>query len=313
MAKLLITGVSGLLGGNMALTAAREHEVIGVVHRHRVDLPGVDVVQADLAQPGATEALIEAQRPGWVVHCAGATQLDRCEREPAWAHALNVDMARQVAEASAAAGARLAHLSTDSVFDGEKGGYDEADEPRAINAYAESKLAGERAVAAAHPGALIVRTNFFGWNVRAKVNLAEWFLANLERGEACKGFTDVSFSPLYVDDLAGLILSLLKRGARGVFHLPGRDCVSKHAFGVRLAEAFELEASLILPASVDEMDFTARRAKRTCLNGGKSESFLGRPLPALEAGLRAFRAARKERQGVGQAHAKPRETTYESD
>lgn len=293
MAKILITGASGLLGSNLAAVAAGEHAVLGTVHRHPIRIPGVELLAADLSNPDQVHSLIDRQRPAWVVHCAGATEVDRCELEPTWAWRLNLEMATNVAAAAHSVGARLAQISTDAVFDGEAGEYRETDEARPISIYGQSKLEAERAVAESHPEALILRVNFYGWGAGPKRSLAEWFLERLEAGQSCPGFTDVYFSPLLAQHLASLILELLAAGASGLFHLPGRTCLSKYEFGVRLAQAFGLNPSLIRPASVDGAKLPASRAKRLCLVGDKVEESLGRPLPELEAGLREFRESRE--------------------
>jgi dTDP-4-dehydrorhamnose reductase len=116
-----------------------------------------------------------------------ATDIEACERDPALAHRLNTEMAQGVARAAAETGARLLHLSTDAVFDGADGSYREDQLPAPLNVYGKTKLAGEAAVSEAHPGALVVRTNFFGWNAKPKVNLAEWFLDRFARANGRRG------------------------------------------------------------------------------------------------------------------------------
>jgi len=290
--RIVITGASGLLGSNLAVVAAAEHPTLGVYHQHPLQIPGVEMVGAELADPGQASRVIAEYSPDWVVHCAAASEVDRCELDPAWAWRLNLEMAKNVAEAAHQVGARLAHVSTDAVFDGEVGDYRESDEPRPIMTYGVSKLAGEQAVAQAHPEALILRINLFGWGPGPKRSLAEWFLDRLETGDSCPGFTDVYFSPLVAQQLARAILDLLAAGASGLFHLPGRTCLSKYEFGVQLAQQFELDPARIRPMRVGEAKLTAARPKRLCLNGEKVESVLGRQLPELASGLRELRASR---------------------
>lgn len=292
MARILITGASGLLGSNLAVVAAPEHQAQGIYRQHPLQIPGVEMVAADLADQAQAGRAIAAYAPEWVVHCAAASEVDRCELDPAWARRLNVDMAKNVAEAAHEVGARLAHVSTDAVFDGEVGDYRESDEPRPIMTYGVTKLAGEEAVAQAHPEALILRINLFGWGPGPKRSLAEWFLDRLEVGDSCPGFTDVYFSPLLAQELARAILDLLEIGANGLYHLPGRTCLSKYEFGVQLAQQFELDPARIRPMRVGEAKLTAARPKRLCLNGEKVESVLGRRLPELESGLRELRESR---------------------
>ncbi len=292
MAKILITGASGLLGSNLAVVAAAEHQTLGIYHQHPLQIPGVDMMAAELSDPRQATRVIAGFAPDWVVHCAAASEVDRCELDPAWARRLNLEMAKNVAEAAAGVGARLAHISTDAVFDGELGDYRESDEPRPIMIYGETKLAGERAVALAHPEALVLRINLFGWGPGPKRSLAEWFLERLEAGDTCPGFTDIYFSPLLAQHLARALLELLEAGASGLLHLPGHTCLSKYEFGVQLAQEFGLDAARIRPMSVGDAKLTAARPRRLCLNGEKVESVLGRPLPELDSGLRELRESR---------------------
>jgi dTDP-4-dehydrorhamnose reductase len=313
MARLLITGASGLLGANLARLAADEHQVVAASLRTRLRLPGVQPILADLTEPGLARRLLRELRPDWVVHCAAATDLERCERKPDWAHALNVGAARGVAEGCAETGARLMHISTDSVFDGRGGPYREQDQPQPVNLYARTKLEGEQAVREACPGALILRTNFVGWSLLPGRSLAEWFLDRLERSLPTPGFSDVYFSPLVVDHLAGLILELLAAPAQGLLHLPGAACLSKFDFGVRLAQAFGLDSALVQPASLRDSGLAAPRPLRTCLDGRRAAELLARPLPELEDGLQLLRRTRAAVEAVRAAQAHVEELAHESD
>ncbi|MFP3853958.1 MAG: SDR family oxidoreductase [Anaerolineales bacterium] len=293
MATILITGASGLLGANLARDYAGDHEVWGVFNSHRLSLPGVRMIRADLAEPRQAMMVMGKVKPDLVVHCAAATDIDRCQREPEWAFRLNKDMAENVATAARRNGADLIHISTDAVFDGEAMPYEEGDQAAPVNVYGESKLAGEGAVVSAHPEALVVRTNLFGWNLRSgKKGLAEWFLSNLSQGRSVPGFQDVYFSPLLVNDLGDMLLDLWKRGAEGVLHLGGGDCLSKFDFGRRLAAAFGYDIARVEPSSLEQVGLGAPRAKQLCLDSSKAASILSEPLPTIVEALLRFEALR---------------------
>ena len=294
MRRILITGASGLLGANLVLDAVGRYEVTPVSHQQRVEWPGVESLQADLAQAGAASELLGLVRPDWVIDCAAATDVDACEADPPMAFRLNRDMAGQVAMAARSVGARLAHISTDAVFDGERGGYVEGDQPNPINVYGQSKLEGERAVRAADPDALIVRTNIFGWTSQGKRSLAEWFVGHLEAGRGCRGFTDIFVSPILVNDLSEFLFRMLEAGLQGLYHVAGGDCVSKYQFGVTIARTFGLEAELIEPVRVETSELRAPRGRRLCLRGQRIERELGIRLPPAREGLARFKALREE-------------------
>ncbi|HKZ55549.1 MAG TPA: SDR family oxidoreductase [Anaerolineales bacterium] len=289
---ILVTGASGLLGANLVLSAKGMQHVVAACNSHPLRSDGFKVAQADLRQPGVIQRVIASSEADWVIHCAALTDVDRCEAEPELAYRLNRDLAGWAAEGAAASGARLVHISTDAVFDGERGGYREGDPARPINVYGHSKLEGERAVLDACPGALIVRTNIFGWNAQPKQSLAEWFLGKLEGGQRCSGFSDVYVTPILVNDLADLLLRLLETGKEGLLHVVGKDCVSKLEFGLRIADVFGLESGLLEPADADSVGLRARRPRRLCLDGTEAEAALGHPLPGLDDAIRRFHILR---------------------
>jgi dTDP-4-dehydrorhamnose reductase len=288
--RLLITGASGLLGLNLALAARNAHAVIGV-DRGRLAAPPFEQIPLDLMDRGAIEKALAESSPDAVIHCAAIADVDVCEREPAMARRLNADLPGRIAGACAAKSVAMVHISTDAVFDGTKAdSYDEADEPHPTNVYSETKLAGESAVLAAHPRAIVARVNFYGWSVSGTRSLAEFFVNNLSAGKAVRGFTDVTFCPMLVNDLARVLVRMLDAGLHGLFHAVGPDPMSKYEFGVRIARQFGFEEQLIGAESVDHAGLTARRAHNLNLSIHKLSTALGSPLPGFSTGLLEFYA-----------------------
>jgi dTDP-4-dehydrorhamnose reductase len=157
-----------------------------------------------------------------------------------------------------------------------------------VNVYGKSKLAGEHAVQAGCPNALIIRTNIFGWNAQPKSSLAEWFINNLMQGKQCKGFADVYFNPLLVNHLYLIINSLMKSDLWGVFHVGSDQCISKYEFGVRLVEFFDLNTELISPIEIETGSLRAPRPKNTCLDCSKIRKVINVGLLDLESNLGFF-------------------------
>jgi dTDP-4-dehydrorhamnose reductase len=283
MTRAVITGASGLLGASM-LGAFEGAEGWA---RHASALPdGTPLRRVDLLED-AGPALREAA-PGLVVHCAALTDVDACERDPAAAHALNADAPARLAAAAYALGARFVHISTDAVYDGERPGSHAEDEPpRPANVYAETKLEGERAVLAAHPEALVLRTNMHGWTPSGRQSFSEAILRDLLAGERLTLFSDVRFSPLVVTDHARLIKRLA--GHSGVFNLGAADAVTKEEFGRIVARAFGLSEALIAGVSLASIDLTAARPRNTALDVARLTRVLGGPPPTAAEGVQAFR------------------------
>lgn len=286
--RILVTGASGLLGLNTAVEAAKVHVVIGQVNHHLLRTEAFTTVQTDLLAPGALERLLDQTQPEWVIHCAALANIDACESDPLQAHQLNSEVPRQLADLVARGGARLLHVSTDAVFDGQRGDYTEADAPNPLGVYAKTKLEGERAVFSADPNAIVARVNLFGWSLSGKRSLAEFFFSKLSASEPCMGFTDVFFCPMLANDLGQVFLKMLDTDLRGLYHAVGSECISKYEFGLRVARQFDLDQGLIAPKSVQEGGLKATRSTNLTLRTEKLAQALGEPLPGLSTGLDRF-------------------------
>ena len=286
--RILVTGASGLLGLNLALEAAKDHTVFGTVNKHAIQTDAFTVLQIDLLVEGAVEDLIQRTQPDWVIHCAALANLEDCEVDPALAEQLNTHLPEKLAAHVARGGARMLHVSTDSVFDGRTGNYSEEDSPNPLSVYAKTKLEGERRVAQANPEAIIARVNLFGWSLGGSRSLAEFFFNNLSAGKRVLGFTDVYFCPLLVNHLMGVFIRMLEAGTQGLYHVVSQECLSKYDFGVRLAHRFDLDEALITPASVGQSDLKAARSPNLTLSTDRLTQALGESTPDIATGLEQF-------------------------
>jgi dTDP-4-dehydrorhamnose reductase len=286
---ILVTGASGLLGASLVSLAQEQgREVIGLYHRHPINMDGAQFLSVDLTDQPETCRVFQELRPSAVVHCAAATDVDWCEEHPYESHTLNVMVPTAIAAIAARSNARLLFISTDSVFDGARGNYAETDVPAPVNVYARTKLQGEREVLRQYPMAVVARVNFYGWNAQNKENLAEWILTQLALGRPVPAFSDVIFSPLLANDLAEIILALLDQNVSGLYHVVGSEPISKFEFATRLASTFDLDASQVVPSLLANANLKAQRPLDTSLNTEKVSAAFGRALPDVETGLRRF-------------------------
>jgi dTDP-4-dehydrorhamnose reductase len=288
--RILITGASGLLGLNLALNAGRAHDVIGVDRNTLASVP-FEVINADLLDPNAVQRVLNEARPEVVIHCAAMADVDACESNPGLAHQVNAELPAQLADVCARRKVHLLHISTDAVFDGQKSGqYTETDIPDPQGVYAQTKLEGERAVLDLNSLAIVARVNFYGWSLSGKRSLAEFFINNLTKGKNVNGFTDVTFCPMFVDQLGNVLLAMLGRGLHGLYHVVGPQAMSKYQFGVEIARKFGLKEGLISPQSVDKSSLTVRRSHNLWLSTHKLSTDLGSALPQFSTGLEEFYA-----------------------
>lgn len=285
MKRILVTGASGLLGLNFCLTQAEHFDITGVVNTHLLREVPFRQAQADLTDLTQVTELLDREQPDVVLHCAALANLDQCEHHPKLAKILNTDLPAEFARQTRKRGMRLVHISTDAIFDGTHAPYTENDIPTGKGVYAETKRDGELKVLAINPAALVARVNFFGWSLSGTRSLAEFFYNNLSAGKSVMGFTDVIFCPLYVNDLGDLLVEAVERHLDGVYHFTGADCLTKDAFGRKVAAQFGLDEGLIRATTWQEAGLKAARSPDLSLNNGKLTATLGHPVPGVDGGL----------------------------
>lgn len=283
MTRILIAGASGLLGINLALEAAKRYEVIGVVHHQVLHEPGFRTVKYDLLDPDAIGRVLDDAGADWVINCVALADLDASESQPELAQQLNAELPGRMAAEAAKRGLRFLQVSTDAVFDGVKGNYDEEDAPAPINVYGRTKRLAELAVKAVHPHVLIVRPNFFGWSISGQKSLAEFFYNNLSARKPVAGYIDRVFCPLLVNELAAVMLELLEKDLRGIYHVVSQDHLSKYEFGVAIANRFGLDAGLIKPTSTQ--DTFAPRALNLTMHSARLVKALGCRTSTIAEGI----------------------------
>lgn len=293
--RLLVTGASGLLGSNLVRLASsrcfegQNYQVTAGLHcKQPAASLNFETVSADLCQPDAIERVFDLVQPDAVIHCVAMTDVDRCESNPEDAVRINTDLPGRMARVAARNRVQFLYISTDSVFDGEAGGYSEDDQPRPINVYSRTKLDGERYVADVYPEALIARVNFYGWSWQGRRSLAEWFYHNLEAGKPVQGFTDLIFCPLLVNDMAGILLDMLERQLHGLYHVVSSECMTKFDFGRLLAREFGFDENMVSPASYVSAHFKAPRSRILTLNCSRLERSLGIKMPGQVEGVSRF-------------------------
>jgi len=289
MKHMLVTGASGLLGLNLALTAAQSgYRVTGWSGRHALVQTPFTAEQVDLTELESLPMRIAVLAPDVIIHCAALADIDRAEQHPGLAEKLNAQAPGVIAQAAKACGAQLVHISTDAVFDGMRGDYRETDGPNPINTYARTKLAGEATVTAAYPQALVARVNFYGWSASGQRSLAEFFYTHLRAEQTVNGFTNVYFSPLYARHLAQLLLLIVEKELTGLYHVFSPQATSKYAFGVSLARQFGLDESLINPVSFADAGLSTPRPLNLSMNTDKLQAELDVSLPSEQEGLQAL-------------------------
>ena len=282
--KILVTGASGLLGRKVAQQALEKgYEVYSIYKEHMI-ASGTSI-KLDLTNRKKLLKVISKRKPDAVIHMAAYTDVDGCETNRDLAWKVNAEATKHVAIASAIMGSHLTYVSTDYVFDGEKGFYTEEDGPNPISYYGYTKLKGEEFVREHAKEWCIARASvIYGWGPQHKQNFATWLINNLNQGKEVKVLTDQYVSPTLNTNLAEMLLEIAERKIAGTLHTAGATRVSRQEFALKLAEVFNLNMNLIKPAKMNEMSWRAKRPKDSSLNICKAIAFLNEnPLELNEA------------------------------
>jgi dTDP-4-dehydrorhamnose reductase len=288
MTRFLITGISGLLGLNLALCAASDEIVFGTVYSHELKNVPFIVNQVDLRDSREIRDCVEDADPEVIINCAAMANLDACEKEPETAELLNTNLPIALAEIAKKRNIKLLHISTDAVFDGQRGSYVEEDLPNPLSVYGHTKLEAEKGVMSVNPDSLIVRVNFYGYSLLGKRSLAEFFLYNLAAGTRVFGFSDVHFCPLLVQDLASILFAMIKKNLKGTYHVVSPESLTKHDFGVKIAHLFDLNENLVEAVNVGEGGLSAQRSPNLTLRIDKLLRDLGQNPPGQDESLLKF-------------------------
>ena len=289
---IVITGASGLLGSTLVRTWAGRYPLVAVSRTSPIRWAGVETLRTDLLDPSLLCERIAAMRPSLVVHAAAWTDVDACEADPERAMALNARASQSLAQASFQAGAAFVYVSTDGVFDGERGEYLESDLPHPLNVYAVSKLAGEQMALSAHPQALILRVPLEGWRPAGRPGFIQWVEEGLRRGERVTVCTDWIRSCVFAANLPGVLEEVWRRDLQGIYHVAPDTAASNYEMARWTAEIFGLDPANLVPISGDGLTLKARRPKNTSLNPAKLQAVIGNGIWTIRQGIAAMRGER---------------------
>ena len=280
--KILITGSNGLLGQklvslllpntNIELLATSRGE-----NKLAVLFPQLPFVSLDVTNPGEVKSVVATHQPTHIIHTAAMTNVDECEvnQEACWK--LNVDAVEYLVKAAEENNIHFTHLSTDFIFDGAAGPYDEEADASPISYYGESKLAAEKLVKQSRARWAIVRTVLVYGIVHdyGRSNIVLWVKNNLESQKPIKVVDDQFRTPTLAEDLALGCWLIADQDTEGIFNISSKELVTPYDMALQVADYFKLDASFITRADASSFTQTARRPARTGFIITKAEEQLG--------------------------------------
>jgi dTDP-4-dehydrorhamnose reductase len=269
MKKILLTGSNGLLGQKLVGLLSKMPDIQlfatakGANRLHYTE--GYTYWPLDITNQTQLTDTIEKVAPDVVIHTAAMTNVDQCETERELCWEMNVNAVKYLVAACKKTNTFLIHLSTDFIFDGEAGPYDENAKPKPISYYGESKLAAEEALISSDIRWAIARTVLVFGIVAdmSRTNIILWVKKSLEEGKPIKVVTDQFRTPTLAEDLAMGCWQIAEKEAKGIFNISGKDFLTPYEMAIKTADYFNLDKTLITEANSSTFSQPAKRPPKT--------------------------------------------------
>ena len=280
--KILITGSNGLLGQKLVnlLADKTDFDFIATARgKNRIkSIEGFAYRTLDITSQQDVDKVILEEKPNVVIHTAAMTNVDQCEDEKELCDSMNVDAVAYLAKACEEIEAHLIHLSTDFIFDGEDGPYDESSiQPNPISYYGESKLRAEHILYNSKVRWTIARTVLvYGITEgMSRSNIILWVKSSVESGKQINVVTDQYRSPTLAEDLAMGCYLIAQKGATGIYNISGEEVLTPYEMAIQTADFFSLDKSFINETDGSKFQQRAKRPPKTGFIITKAKKELG--------------------------------------
>ena len=291
MLRILLTGSNGLLGQKIVYASLKRNDIQllatskGENRLH--SKAGYHYASMDITNADEVTAIIENFKPHCIINTAAMTNVDACEKDQENCWKMNVEAVRTMTELCELHNIHLIHLSTDFVFDGEKGYYSEEDVPNPLSHYARSKYESEKVVQQARIDSAIIRTIIIYGVVddKQRSNVVIWTINSLHQQKDINVISDQMRSPTLAEDLADACVQAALKRATGIYHVSGSETMSILEMVNRTADFFQLDKKYIHPITTDQLKQPAKRPLLTGFNIDKAKRELNFQPHTLLQGL----------------------------
>jgi len=287
--KILVTGGSSTPGFRIVEELAKAgYKVFAQYNEHEIpNMNNIAKVKADFRDLEKVTQLVKETKPDIVIHTAAIGDVDKCEVDREFAWRVNVEATLALVKEASRVDAYFLYLSTDYVFDGERGLYREDDVPNPVNYYGFTKLVAENIVRSGLSKHAIVRTShIYGFGMGRK-NFARIVVESLSQGQKVRALVDQWLSPTLNTLLAKAIKEIIEKDYTGVIHIAG-ERISRYDFAKAIARRFGFDENLIEPITMKDIQFKAKRPRDSSLDASRARSILKIDFYTLKNSLEIF-------------------------
>lgn len=285
--KVLLTGCHGLLGQKVVATKPENVDLIGLdLQPSSPILDPEKYYSCDITKQAQVFNAVDAARPDCIINAAAYTNVDGAETERELCWNINVTGVENLVHAARKVKSKIVHISTDYIFDGKNGPYDEEAVPNPQGYYGRSKLAGENALRISDVPYAIARTMvLYGHEMSGRNNFVTWLIGELESSRPVRIVTDQLGNTTLADELAAGCWAIVEKEFTGIVNIAGREIIDRFSFARLVAEVFELDGTLINPVTTAELNQAAPRPLNSGLIVDKALQVLGIDLSDARGGL----------------------------
>jgi dTDP-4-dehydrorhamnose reductase len=290
--RALVIGGSGLVGSYLLPELSKHYKSMYVTSNITRPKLG-NVIEVDVSKGSIVTKVLEKVAPDIIVNLAAFTDVDGCEKHKEYALKLNSELTRFISDyvkSDRSNGPHyVLHVSTDYVFDGREGNYNENSPPNPINWYGKTKLSGEKHIMSLddHEWCIARISNPFGIHEKRQT-FPIYVINKLRVGQNVPVITDQFNSSTYAADIAIMITEVIEKRIKQTIHIASITRSSRYDQAIKVAKVFGLDKDLIVKSSSDDMNWLAARPKDSSLHVAAAQNLLRNMPRDYEEGLREF-------------------------
>jgi len=284
--KFLVTGSAGLIGRQVVKDLSETHEVFSCYNKSKPEHG--NIIKMDLLNHEMISNVMSEKKPDVVIHLGAMTAVDLCDAQQDNALKINSQATEILAKECSKINSFMVYVSTDYVFDGNTGMYEENDTTNPLGFYGKSKLLGEKSIQNFSSDWCIARTSTpFGLHPTKK-SFPIWVIENLQKQKQIDVLTDQFTSPTYVPSLSRMLIEISERHLTGIIHVAGASKISRYEMASLVSDKLGLDGKLLREISINDIKWEAQRPKDSSLNVSKAISTLNQKPQKIDHDVNLF-------------------------